>query len=1133
MKTNIFFLSCIGIFLPLIVSAWWYGPTWPASSYIQPISWSSTNCSPDGQNDAIGPVSPDPVGIPLPWSTGVRYATQARVTSPQFWGVITCQRWDSTLPIVSNIQYPSGQNFDPTIFPVVQSSDTGGAWLYQYDLEVRYSSDFPTFSTAWSSWISLPSQNLNPNFYLDTQPFWSGPRGFQFRTRVTDLAWNASPWFEDSKIYQYINSGWYGPNGPQSVYYQDITSATNNCQTDNQLDAINPGNEYHGPNYNNLGLDGEFAVYRRQARANTTYPDYPSIPGKISCQRWDTQKPTMTSISYTGWWTNNPNILLTFSWTDVGGAGIWEYDIEMQYSDNSPDFTAWWSSWTYIGTGSTQKVYFDSTRGSLNRAYKFRARARDLANNASAYMLGSNTLMLDTVTPTPLLLNSSTSTRLLANNAQSISLHFNDTGSPILLSGSFEHYILWSPNINVGYAPSWYAYTQSTIQNISIVDGLDRLQDGNTGREYTYTVTKIRDQAGNEWNGSKLFQYIVYANPWISPTLTLPTPSQLTQLTNATAIWDGSDYPLTLRFADGYGNAIIPATWIARTISLNTQSNNTLYLDQYSRTGNLWAFITPPSGLRTTLSNTQTFPSQLSTDGNYTSQFRSYVPTAGGYTAGEKLSDPDAQLQMMNIWLTSNDVIMGERSVSYNPGSFQFKPLFSTIIKWDVKNWGFIEWVTQNSSLDILKNGSRSSWWSTNPLYIEFSWTTAQKYDIYIGSPNPSVTPVTNLTPLNANPGALPVWDYPFMSRMEQKLWQIVDARSNLIFSTHFRYIIDGYLVTTNSDIIGKDYYHAIAVNSGSAYQVWVKVIGTVGSNISNEIYTNQYQTWVNIFGGINRSTYKNSIRKSIWLALRNVPKQQAWVALNSLTSLPWGSGIRGSYIEKDSTTSILLLEGNGETVEFNLSEIRWVRTIVLRWVNLYLRQDMYYPDKKSILGVYIEKWDTWQGGNLYIDPSITNIVGTYVLDGAVSSYEFGALLDGNTSVNRLKNQLYIYGSIMSENTLGWSRMNPVQCPTLLNIASCTLSIAQTYDLNYLRRYYLIDSTLISPTDIWKKTPFSTAKIIGWGTCTPAWVCSWWNPNLPQKFTSTSHDLAAYPVIIEYNPLIKSIQPIWFEWINE
>jgi hypothetical protein len=58
------------------------------------------------------------------------------------------------------------------------------------------------------------------------------------------------------------------------------------------------------------------------------------------------------------------------------------------------------------------------------------------------------------------------------------------------------------------------------------------------------------------------------------------------------------------------------------------------------------------------------------------------------------------------------------------------------------------------------------------------------------------------------------------------------------------------------------------------------------------------------------------------------------------------------------------------------------------------------------------------RGGNIYIDPSVTNIAGTFFAERSVISYN-GTELDGNTPINILKNQLLIYGNVFSENTLG------------------------------------------------------------------------------------------------------------------
>lgn len=58
---------------------------------------------------------------------------------------------------------------------------------------------------------------------------------------------------------------------------------------------------------------------------------------------------------------------------------------------------------------------------------------------------------------------------------------------------------------------------------------------------------------------------------------------------------------MTASLRDGYNNAIIPALGINRNVELRTNSINTLYLNQYLRTGNLGAFITPASGVQVPL----------------------------------------------------------------------------------------------------------------------------------------------------------------------------------------------------------------------------------------------------------------------------------------------------------------------------------------------------------------------------------------------------------------------------------------------------------------------------------------------------------------------------------------------------
>lgn len=176
----------------------------------------------------------------------------------------------------------------------------------------------------------------------------------------------------------------------------------------------------------------------------------------------------------------------------------------------------------------------------------------------------------------------------------------------------------------------------------------------------------------------------------------------------------------------------------------------------------------------------------------------------------------------------------------------------------------------------------------------------------------------------------------------------------------------------------------------------------------------------------------------------------------------------------------------------------------------------MAYANANSILGVVVQKNVNGQGGKLYIDPSVTNIVGTYVTDGSAYSYSNGTEI-GATNISILKNQLHIYGSLVSYNTIGGSRANPVQCPNI-SVSNCTEIDAQKYDLNFLRRYYLVNGK-----------PFGNAKVIGGETVNASENVTDNNSDLIQKFTKTSDELAKYPVIIEFNPAIIGNPPLGFD----
>lgn len=1130
MKTKIKILLLLSIFWWVYMSgsiafSAWYGTNGPNT--VNYVSFGSspgtTNCPTDWQDAEIWPISW--WGSPNPGDTGVLYTVQARINGSLIGSTMPCQMWDATNPNTPNINPISINVWDVTINSAIVGTDSGGAGLFSYTLEVQAATDSPTFTT-WSTWSTVwAAKQLSPNFALDTKLYWTTPRAFRFRSTTYDRADNPSPTYTNPTVYIITAvGGWYGPSGPNSAFYDPMVNGVNMCLNDSQPETVKASDELNWPN---PWPNGYAIYYTQQSRVNTILIWYPnSIPGMMPCQRWDIQNPTVTTFSYGSGWSSGSTIPLTFISTDVGWADVWQYDLEMMYSDMSPSFATWWTSWTSIATipaAATSYAYTDATRPSTtNRAYKFRIKVRDNANNASPYMQPVSMYQLDTTIPIPANLSTTTPLNLLATNSQPFSFTFTDPGSPVAISSQIEDFnnsSLFVPSFN----PSGYLNSFVTPNhNISIVDGWDRTKDSNTAREYTYRITSICDQAGNCWNGTQDINYNIYANPNANPVSDIQNTTSL-----AAAIADGQPRVLARTLKDAYNNAIIPAPAISRSVSMNLSGiNNTMFLDQYTRTWVTSIYVTAPNNAADTaltFTSSQVFVNPLtSTTGDYPLILKVYTPTANSYWATEPKSDPLASFSINTNLVVSDSLIGPAKTFSQTLSDPSFKPLYISTITGDLRNGGFIEGTQQTNIISITNNNIGLT--PSVLLQLEFSGSNTPSFDYYGWTTGNSGTVIAARNTMTANPGT--ATSTTFYTKLVQKPNTQVNSLSSLQFSTHFSYTLDGKNILYNSDIIGKTWGYWGGVTAGLGNQVGIKIIGPIASNIIWAILSGQFADGTSIFGGISRADARNKIRQSIALATRNMILQDASATLDTVGSFTSGApstGVRWAYIDKWNNTSILKLEKIGWNIILGSIpvSISGRRTLVVKWANLYISKDMYYATVDSILAVVVQKDEAGNGGNLYIDPNITNIVGTYIIDGSVMSYSDILGEIGVGDITTLKNQLYIYGSIVSENTIGGSRMSPLRCPSLINTTCATINEAQKYDLNYLRRYYLFGGS-----------PFGNAKVIGGGTCTTI-LCSGFQANMIQKFTTPTEDLARYPVIIEYNPRIRTTPPIGFDLTRE
>lgn len=156
---------------------------------------------------------------------------------------------------------------------------------------------------------------------------------------------------------------------------------------------------------------------------------------------------------------------------------------------------------------------------------------------------------------------------------------------------------------------------------------------------------------------------------------------------------------------------------------------------------------------------------------------------------------------------------------------------------------------------------------------------------------------------------------------------------------------------------------------------------------------------------------------------------------------------------------------------DVHIGNVNWTgeRTIVTIGGNIYIDGDLYNPGvtPRPKLGLIALKDFTASGavqdtqGHVYILNTVSNIQANIYADGSIFSYEtgLGEKLDGRPDyadesayeLSTKYNQLYIEGSVASQNTVGGASRSP-----MINGSGKTttdLLEARQYDLNYLRMY--------------------------------------------------------------------------------
>ncbi len=721
---------------------------------------------------------------------------------------------------------------------------------------------------------------------------------------------------------------------------------------------------------------------------------------------------------------------------------------------------------------------------------------------------------------------------LKATNSKNITITADaNWWSPIVkIKWKYEKYdSVWSYNSEKVSTSDNNSSTKDKLETTENISLVDNNRNTNNYRPYNYKITEVCDEAWNCSNNVKTFHYNVYANNIDSSYSSITWINQLT-------VWNVAQAKVnkvTLLLRDKYNNKIVSVyrsdwTTIIRKVWVKVNYNNNLYLDQYKKSWNSWVKIKwfndtsySYSSIWDNKINSKVTSDKSLNTWNYITRFKVYVPTKNSYDKAywnftinsfswytyDNANNVDSNLELASVI------------------DFKFNPIYYTNILWDIKNYWFIEWITQSWSINIL-TGSSDTYPSAD-LYIEFgSWARNQSpelnlyYKTWWTSKYNTVVEWYQTTVLNDS--LIDSWinskkTINLWTELRQKLWSIINSLEKQYFSTHIEYNIDWEKVIYNSDIIWRNNYWD-STNSGNTTQVWLKVLWKTYSKNQKDIKNNQNIDDIHILWNLTKSYIKKDFRSNIYNILKFIIWWSAWV----ITNLDWNNWSNNSswfkmyndkvlYFDVSWWQTVVLWNDTNETV-------KWRKTIIIKWWNLYIKSNMYYSNNSDILWIIVLKWDDWKWWNLYIDPDVTHIVWTIFVDKSIltakdTDWDWEISSDEEYSVDTnqflVANQLYINWQIFSENTIWGSRKNPPVCPYYLSW-TCTLKKSQKYDLNYLRRYFIYDSNNNWIIDNWDI------------------AANWWK-NYKSTFDTSIYKYARYPVVIKYNPIIQISPPPLFD----
>ena len=121
-----------------------------------------------------------------------------------------------------------------------------------------------------------------------------------------------------------------------------------------------------------------------------------------------------------------------------------------------------------------------------------------------------------------------------------------------------------------------------------------------------------------------------------------------------------------------------------------------------------------------------------------------------------------------------------------------------------------------------------------------------------------------------------------------------------------------------------------------------------------------------------------------------------------------------GEYLVSDSV--LYFTGGSGDVVTIKGGAIDDItKTILVVGADVYVKNNIYRTGEDGELGIIVLA-DEGVGGNMYVEDQVTDLHANIFLDGSLFRADSGGNIYGDAE---LPNQFYIWGSLISENTIG------------------------------------------------------------------------------------------------------------------